>query len=64
MNSQLKRGQEVNLVSYGGNVIRRTVVDCGNGVVFVCKSEEFRCSEDEKREPVCIGFKIEDIVAA
>jgi hypothetical protein len=54
-------GQVVSLIQFGGSIIRRVVVAVENGHVFVCKEEEFEASRLECREPVSIGFRLQDL---
>lgn len=56
------KGEVVTLLADGDEVIKRTVVSVQNGVLFVCKSEEFEAATKEGREPVCIGFRREYVV--
>lgn len=55
-------GDTLSLVADGDVVIKRKLVSEENGVVYVCKEEEFDSAAKEKREPVCIGFKLEYVV--
>jgi hypothetical protein len=54
--------KEVSLLASGDEVISRVVVSVENGVIFVCKREEFELAERESREPVCIGFRKEYVL--
>jgi hypothetical protein len=49
-------GNTVSLIEYGGRIIGRTVVSVENGVLYVCKREDFEVARQEGREPTCIGF--------
>ncbi len=55
-------GQVLTLVSYNDVVITRRLVAVENGLLFVCKNEEFEAAKRENREPVCIGFRPEYLV--
>ncbi len=55
-------GQELTLISDGDIIIKRRLVAVENGLLFVCKDEEFEAAKREKREPVCIGFRPEYVV--
>jgi hypothetical protein len=55
-------GNEVTLSSLGDVIIRRVVVSVENGMLFVCKREEFESAKREVRVPVCIGFRAEYVV--
>lgn len=58
----MTEGKTVRLIQYGDRIIERTLVSVEKGVLFVCKREEYDAAAFEKREPVCIGFKVEDLV--
>jgi len=55
-------GTEVTLLSDRDVVIKRKLVSVENGVVFVCKEEEFELAHREGRAPVCVGFRREYVI--
>lgn len=55
-------GQTLTLISYRDIVINRRLVAVENGLLFVCKDEEFEAAARERREPVCIGFRPEYLI--
>lgn len=57
-------GKQVRLISYGDKIITRTVVSVAGDVIFVCKSEEFKRAEIDRRQPVSIGFRREYVLSA
>jgi len=61
---ELKYGDIVRLQAYGGREIERRVVDVDyrRGVVCICKEDEFKKSQSMGLEPVCVGFKFQDVV--
>lgn len=62
MDTQVIAGQVVKLIADGGQMISRAVVAVENGVIFVCKKEEFDAAIEEMREPMCIGFRLEYVI--
>jgi hypothetical protein len=61
MNTELKRGQLVTAIEYGGKRLkRRVVIDHGRTVV-VCTEEEFSRAARENRGPDGIGFPKKDV---
>ncbi len=54
-------GTEVSLIEFGGSVIKRIVVGVENGRIYVCKPDEFATARDQRREPISIGFRLEDL---
>lgn len=56
-------GKEVSLQAYGGETLKRVLVAVENGVLFVCKRDEFEAAMREERDPICIGFRVEDLVS-
>ncbi len=55
-------GQALKLISDGDIVITRRLVAVENGLLFVCKDEEYKAARQEQREPTCIGFRPEYLV--
>ncbi len=58
----MERGDWVQLQAYGGEIIRRRVVEVARDTVYVCRDEEYEKAERERREPVAIGFRLGDVV--
>jgi hypothetical protein len=46
-----------------GIITRRVVGESGRGTVYLCNETEFQNAQKEKRQPVTIGFPIEDVEA-
>jgi hypothetical protein len=55
-------GQVLTLLADEDVVITRRLVAVENGLLFVCKDEEFEAAKREKREPTCIGFRPEYLI--
>ena len=53
----MQKGQKVTVVDFEGKKLDRRVVAEVGEVVFICKEEEFKAAEKEKREPRSVGFK-------
>jgi len=51
-------GELLTLISDGDTIIQRQLVSVENGLVFVCKEEEFSLAIKENREPTCIGLRL------
>jgi len=60
----MQHGKVVSLKQFGDRLIERVVVAVENGRIFVCKPEEFEAAKVEKREPTCVGFRVEDLAQA
>jgi hypothetical protein len=60
MRQQIISGQELNLNSSQG-VIVRTVAEVMGDVVLVCRKEEYKRARREGRVPLSIGFRVSDI---
>lgn len=54
-------GNEVTVIDYAGNRLKRILVSLEHNVAFVCKSEEFELARKENREPICMGFMVDDL---
>lgn len=63
MTTQLVEGQDVNLIADGDEVIVRKLVSVEKGMYFVCMGDEFERAKAEGREPICIGFRSEYVLA-
>jgi hypothetical protein len=57
----MNRGDKVAVKDAFGKVLQRVVVAVERPNVFVCRNEEYASAEKEKREPMCIGFKVWDV---
>ena len=57
----MQPGQMIKMKTYDGEAILVVVKLDGNHV-NVCTSEEFKKAKKERREPIAVGFSIEDVV--
>jgi plastocyanin domain-containing protein len=62
MAMQLQRGQQVRVNAYGGKQPSVIVVEDRGNVVLICKPQEFEAARTEKREPISVGFRKEDVL--
>jgi hypothetical protein len=58
----MTEGEKVAVIADKDEVLNRVLVSVENGVLFVCKLEEFEAAKREGREPACIGFRREYVV--
>ncbi len=58
----LVRGDTIKLRAFGGKRIVRRFVEKRRGAVLICSHEEYELALREKREPLCIGFRTEDVI--
>jgi hypothetical protein len=56
------RGDPIKLRAFGGKRIVRRFVEERSGSVLICSHDEYELALREKREPLCIGFRPEDII--
>jgi hypothetical protein len=56
-------GANVSVEAYGGEILNRVLVAVENSVLYVCKRDEFEAAMRDHRDPVCIGFHVEDLVS-
>jgi hypothetical protein len=59
---QVRNGDTVRVRTYGGKIVTRRLVEVRDRVALVTTDEELQRANKEGREPVCIGFPVEDIV--
>lgn len=60
---EVKRGNIVTVMVYGGEKITRRCAGTEGDTVLLCQDEEFFKSIKENRQPICIGFKFSDIIS-
>ncbi len=60
----MRIGERITVVDFFGNQLDRRVVETDEEYVFVCNEAEWNASRSEKREPTCIGFRLEYVVSA
>jgi len=58
----MKPGQMIRLRAYGGQIIERRLVRLDKNTLVVCRPEEYDAAQSERREPIVVGFHIEDAV--
>ena len=61
MDKKIASGQTVKVLSSVGLITLTVVADLGE-VLLVCRSEEFKNAQKDRREPVTVGFKRMDLV--
>lgn len=59
---RVQNGDLIQLKTYGGQVVERRVVDVRERSVIVTTKKEYETAAREKREPICIGFPLSDVV--
>jgi hypothetical protein len=59
---RLQNGDIIRVRTYGGQVVSRRVVDVRKRVVLISTEDECKKAAIEKREPICLGFPIADVV--
>lgn len=58
----MEAGQYVRLRAFGGKVIERRVVRVQRDVIAVCTDAEYHAAQEERREPLTVGFRWEYLV--
>jgi len=58
----MKKGDQIRLRAFGGEVIERRVVAVEGDSVDICKDGEFEAAAREGRDPVTVAFKLTDVV--
>jgi hypothetical protein len=56
-------GDIVTVNAFGCKALLRRFVGLTTSVVLVCKEDEYLRAGAEKRQPVCVGFPLSDIIA-
>lgn len=60
----LKRGGLIKVRAFGGKEIVRRFLAKRNGTVLICSEEEYQSARLQKREPICVGFPVGDVIEA
>ena len=60
----LRKGSFIKLRAFGGKQIVRRFVRKHKEAVLICSDEEYRQASREHREPLCVGFPIDDVIGA
>lgn len=60
--SNLHSGSLVKIRAYGNAVLTRRCAGVQGDTVLICNEAEYESALRERREPVCIGFPIADVV--
>jgi hypothetical protein len=61
---KVKKGRLIQLRAWGNRLIFRRFVGEQNGTVLICSDHEYKSALREKREPLCVGFPLADVVGA
>lgn len=59
----MKAGDSVTVLDINDNKLVRTIVAVEDGFVYVCRPEEAHKAKSENREPICIGFRLSDVIS-
>lgn len=57
----LKIGDLIYVTDWEGEVLERRVVRKSGNLVFVCTEGEYKSARDENREPVAVGWPVENV---
>jgi hypothetical protein len=57
----MRPGEKVEVTVYGGAKVIRTLVQVNDNKAFICKTDEWTKARAENREPICVGFPLEDV---
>jgi len=58
----MKVGQMIKLRAYGGKELVRYIISINKDIVVVCRPEEYKLAQSEKREPIGVGFHLENLL--
>jgi hypothetical protein len=60
----LKPGNVIRLRAYGNSVLTRRCAGVQGETVLVCNDAEYETALREKRDPICIGFPVTDVITS
>jgi hypothetical protein len=52
----IKIGSLVEVSAYGGETLRRRVVEIRDETVYICRNDEWDIAKRERRDPQTVGF--------
>jgi hypothetical protein len=55
-------GDLVRVKTYGGRAVVRRAVEVLDKTVLISTDEECKAAAKERREPICIGFPLADVI--
>ena len=55
----MKNGDLIRLRGYEGQELVRRLIEVRDGVLVICREEEYQAAIREGREPRCVGFRTE-----
>jgi hypothetical protein len=58
-----RRGQFVMAHCFGGEIVKRRVIDDLGRTIVICTDEEYLQAHSERRNPVGVGFPVGDIAS-
>jgi hypothetical protein len=56
------KGGLIKLRAFGGKQIVRRFVGKRRGTVLICSDQEYKSAIRERRDPLCVGFPLEDVM--
>jgi hypothetical protein len=57
----LKKGDLIAVEDYEGNILKRRIVRMSERLAFVCTTQEYEEARKERREPLGVGWPVEDV---
>ncbi len=61
---RIEKGRLIQLRANGNRRIFRRFIGEENGTVLICSDQEYKAAHREKREPLCVGFQLADVIGA
>ncbi len=58
----LQKGDKVKVRALGKQVLARRFVEIRGRTALICSDEEYQKALKDRRQPICIGFPIEEII--
>jgi len=59
----MRQGDLVRLRGYEGQELVRRLVAVNGDILLICREEEYQAAQREERDPVCVGFRREDLIS-
>lgn len=59
---ELQKGDFIRVKVYGGQLVDRRLVEVRGQMAVVTTDEEYQAAQRERREPICIGFPLSDVI--
>ena len=59
----MRQGDLVRLMGYNRQELVRRLVAVNGDILLICREEEYEAARRQQRDPVCVGFRRQDLIS-